>query len=642
MGSQPPFLYQSENMYDGFPSTPFDPKAVTRASFQAKRPRPKPDGPLVSINRHPDAHVAPTQRSFYWKPMSDTTKWWIKASRVIQLFLRVLELIAAVGVLVLFILMTNTTELVAWVMRITTAVVMVHCVYGIYHLSRTARARTPGSSGAYHTFAAITDLVVLPLYAYGALSARNGGAEWTTRLSNELLTSLYFVPATYYTLIGSGGAHLLSLIISVWLALMFRRIHKMPPDMNPLESHLTARASHKRNKSSMATTSTYADSIEKRFSNPMDDARRSGQPYEDMARPPTVPFMYTRQGSETSLRSSLKTRDSRTDLPVRNYQITPANTSPRHSGASDLTFASKRLSAGGSPSSPTKLTSTRNSYVQVPLNDNPDPRPSSRSRPGTSATRPTTNSSYRTSYTSQTSPTSAPTPPRHSTPTAPREPRFTEAWYASESLVSRTQAHLNRTTAPNNHSPNKSYAPLEQTYDDYVSSDDENENDLSRPHPLRSNPTSPAGSAPGSPSALSSSRAVGFKPSLQSLHRNSPLSELALNDRRVSGGGRDIADEMLLSVVPSGAGGGQGRNTGARKSSIQPETEFFSKPYGSLKAGAPPMTDGGLGVGGGGGGRQVSSGNDYAEGRFGGRFGSVFGRRNVSGKVVEEGRGGGY
>lgn len=56
MGVQQPFLYQSEryDVYDGFPSTPFDPKAVTRASFQTARPRPKPDGPLVNFNRHPE------------------------------------------------------------------------------------------------------------------------------------------------------------------------------------------------------------------------------------------------------------------------------------------------------------------------------------------------------------------------------------------------------------------------------------------------------------------------------------------------------------------------------------------------------------------------------------------------------------
>ncbi|KAH8911352.1 hypothetical protein BR93DRAFT_943364 [Coniochaeta sp. PMI_546] len=619
-------------MYDGFPSTPFDPKAVTRASFQAKRPRPKPDGPLVNFNRHPDAHEAPQQRSFYWKPMSGATKWWIKATRVIQLCLRVLELIAAIGVFVMFILMTNTGDLVAWVMRITAVVVMLHCVYGIFHLSRAAGARTPGSSGAYHTFSAITDLVVLPLYAYGALSVRNNGAEWTTLLTDQWPLE-YFLPATYYTLIGSGGAHLLSLTISLWLALMFRRIHKMPPDMNPLESHLTARTSHKRNKSSVATTSTYADTIEKRYSTPVEEHRRSGQPYEDVTRPPTVPFMHTRQGSETSLRSSLRTRDSRTDLPARQYQIAPSNTSPRHSGASELSFHSKRMSGG--PASPTKLTSSRNSYAQVPLNESTDNRSSSRPTTGTS-NRPSTNSTYRTSYTSQTS---VPTPPRHSTPTGPpREPRFTEAWYASESLVGRTQAHLNRTQALNqlsgktsntSTSPNKAYAPLQQRYDDDLS-DEDDETDLSRPHPLRSNPTSPLASVSGSPSASPRPKSSFHNPaaSVANLHRNSPLSEIALNDRRVSGSGtRDIADETLLGVAAAQTD---------RKSSIQAESEFYSKPYGSLKPATPPVM---LPVGSG---RQVSSGNDYGAeakgGAFGGRF-SVFGRRNVSGKVAEEGRG---
>jgi hypothetical protein len=51
--------------------------------------------------------------------MSGRTKWWIKATRVIQMGLRVLELIAAVGVLVLFILMNKIEDLTAWVMRIT-------------------------------------------------------------------------------------------------------------------------------------------------------------------------------------------------------------------------------------------------------------------------------------------------------------------------------------------------------------------------------------------------------------------------------------------------------------------------------------------------------------------------------------------
>lgn len=499
-----------------------------------------------------------------------------------------------------------------------TVVVMLHCVYGAYHLSRAAGGRTPGSSGAYHTFAAITDLVVLPLYAYGALAVRNNGSKWTTLLTYQWPLE-YFVPGTYYTLIGSGGAHLLSLTISLWLALMFRRIHKMPPDMNPLESHLTARASHKRNKSSVATTSTYADSIEKRRSGAtIEEHRRSDQPYEDLSRVPTVPFMHTRQGSETSLRSSLRTRDSRTDRPSRQYQIVPSNTSPRHSGASELSTASKRMSGAG-PSSPTKLTSYRNSYAEVPLHDNPA---SSRPTTGT-GTRPSTNSTYRTSYTSQ--PSSAPTPPRHSTPTS-REPRFTEAWYASESLVSRTQAHLNRTSAlaqlsgstllPSP-SKNKSYTPLDQQYDDASDS----ENDLSTPHPLRSNPS---GSPPSSPRPKTP---FEKRSSIPNLHRNSPLSEISLNLS-----GTDISTRHRL-----GLGVPQPGETN-RKSSIQAESEFYSKPYGQLKPATPPVMLTPVG----GGGRQVSSGNDYGtvEGKFGGRW-SVFGRRNVSGKVVEEGRGGG-
>jgi hypothetical protein len=490
---------------------------------------------------------------------------------------------------------------------------------------------------------------LLPLYAYGTLAVRNTGAEWTTLLADPWPLE-YFRPATYYSLIGSGGAHLLSLTISLWLALMFRRIHKMPPDMNPLESNLTARASHKRNKSSVATTSTYADSIEKRYSTvTLEGHRRSGQPYEDLSRPPTVPFMHTRQGSETSLRSSLKTRDSRTDLPQRQYQIVPGNASPRHSGASELSLASKRQS--GSPSSPAKLTSYRNSYAEVPLHDDADAdaRPSSRPKSGTT-TRPGTNSSYRTSYTSQTS--TVPTPPRHSTPTggAPREPRFTEAWYASESLVSRTQAHLNRNAAlaqltSSSASPAKSdqhtkaYAPIQQPYggdDDNDASD--SENDLSTPqlHPLRSNPSSsPSSPRVGSPGSATHRPKTPFQrpPSFPNLHRNSPLSEISLNLS-----GTDISTERL---------GLQGRRSdGERKSSIQGEEGFsYSKPYGQLKAGAAPVMltpTGTLGGGGGAtgaGGRQVSSGNDYESAKFGGRW-SVFGRRNVSGKVVEEGRGG--
>lgn len=42
-----------------FPTKPFDPKAVTRASWEPERKKPpKKDGPLVSFDRHPEYVVA--------------------------------------------------------------------------------------------------------------------------------------------------------------------------------------------------------------------------------------------------------------------------------------------------------------------------------------------------------------------------------------------------------------------------------------------------------------------------------------------------------------------------------------------------------------------------------------------------------
>lgn len=51
--------------------------------------------------------------------MSWRTKWWIKAMRIVQLLLRLLEIFSALGILVLFIMINNIDELTAWVMRIT-------------------------------------------------------------------------------------------------------------------------------------------------------------------------------------------------------------------------------------------------------------------------------------------------------------------------------------------------------------------------------------------------------------------------------------------------------------------------------------------------------------------------------------------
>jgi hypothetical protein len=202
-------------------------------------------------------------------------------------------------------------------------VAVAHCAYAIYHLSRKASGRTPGSSAAYHAFAALSDLVVTSLYAFGAFYTQKNAQTWTTRLNNQDIMQ-YFVPAVYYMTIGTGGLHLLSLSMSLWLGMMFRRICLMPPDMNPLEDHLTARPFHKKNKFSTTSESSLQD--EKRLSSPSSSRYRAGSQLHEDSPATVVPFFHTRTGSSYSVTSG----GSYTNLPSRQYQIVPGN-SPRNS-----------------------------------------------------------------------------------------------------------------------------------------------------------------------------------------------------------------------------------------------------------------------------------------------------------------------
>ncbi|KAG5953622.1 hypothetical protein E4U53_004409 [Claviceps sorghi] len=162
----------------------FDPKAVTRASWEPKPRKPTQYGPLVSYSRQSDPQA----------------KNWIKWLRIAQLFCRILELTGALGTAVLLVLVTDMDGLTAWVMRILPGVAVPHCVYAIYHLSRKASGRTPASSAAYHVFAAVLDLFTLSLYAYGAYCTHHESGVWRSRLGDPSLVR-YFVSAIYYMVI---------------------------------------------------------------------------------------------------------------------------------------------------------------------------------------------------------------------------------------------------------------------------------------------------------------------------------------------------------------------------------------------------------------------------------------------------------
>ncbi|KAK0388706.1 hypothetical protein NLU13_4949 [Sarocladium strictum] len=579
-GTQQPYMYAPEHRSSSrYPQTTFDPKAVTRASWEPKPQKPKQEGPLISFNRHPDAHMVLNYRSNQYTSMSSRTKSWVKGLRRFQLVLRILHFIAAAGLLVLWILFDHVDNITAWVMRVTCGVVMCHAAYAIYHLARDAAGRTPGSSSAYSVFAAVTDLTTLVIYAFGAFTIHQNSGKWATRLQDQSLMQ-YFMPGAYYATIGAGGLHLISFAISLWLGVVFRKISMMPPDMNPLESHLTARPKHKKSKSSVSTMST-AD--EKRLSTPLESHRRSGVPYEDVSRPPSVPFMHTRTQSRDSNTSA---RNSCVDLASLKYELAygqPARAS--------MTSLNSKRSSG-----PRNL--QRGSYTEIPLHETGSPLADDHLR----------NSSQN------------------------RVAKFTETWAPTDSMISRTNQR-NRYEALNKSTghlrQNKSYSAVPQRFnlDDSSDSEYDDENRLGgsdpdvssglHPNPLRSNPSgSELSSANSSPKKANPRMQTPFRPRARDSANGPALTTLSSNARRVSAS-LDIADQSLEPERP------WKRSTDGM---LNAEDSFFSRPYGELKSATPPVMVGSN--------RKVSSGNDYETKHQS----AIYERRNVSGKIAEEGR----
>lgn len=367
IGASKPFLYGTGRGHNAafFPTSTFDPKAVTRASWKPKPRKPSHYGPLLSFNIpakcvsdhhsvtalshaliHCSRYALPTYQARRDLSCSAQLKNCIKWLRVVQLLCRISEFTGALSISVLLVFVRNIDEVTGWILRILVrnvpfaqlvpsfpdsivadkanlmkpGVAMLHCLYAIYHLSRKASGRSPGSSAAYHVFAAILDLVILSLHVFGASSTYQESSTWRSRLSDQDFVR-YFASAIYYIVIIVGGMHLTSLLVSSWLGIIFRRISLMPPDMNPLEANLTARPLHKRNRSSVTTVSSAFEGTwqlaSEAHQSPLGFESNQGSPA------PLAPFRHTKDGSYSSLGS----HHSLINLPNRQYQILPQNLS---------------------------------------------------------------------------------------------------------------------------------------------------------------------------------------------------------------------------------------------------------------------------------------------------------------------------
>jgi hypothetical protein len=290
MGRWQPYLYNAparNSMYD-VPDV-FNPKAVTEASRRPPSPKKKQDGPLVNFNRHPDSYLVLPYGNTGAKPMKPKTKTIIKLVRWLQLFLRVLTLFGAIGALLVAIFIRGATSTEGYIIRIPVSlsrllwrlvlmrlqpgVDIVNTLYAVYHLFRSAKSRPAGSSASYHFFALVMDAGFIPFYVFTALlSKRNYNQDagtngrWRTFFptdeeTNKVLHTTWLCATTV------GGLHIASLFLGLYLAIVFRKISKLPPDMNPLEENLTSRrkTKHKHKNSSVSAIAPLTGD-EKRFS----------------------------------------------------------------------------------------------------------------------------------------------------------------------------------------------------------------------------------------------------------------------------------------------------------------------------------------------------------------------------------------
>ncbi|KAL8746328.1 MAG: hypothetical protein Q9190_001647 [Brigantiaea leucoxantha] len=342
----PPYIYDSPSKYSftGPSEKAWNPRAATQASWEASMPsppRPKKQGPLIDareFNRHPDSYFVVPYGNLNWKPMSPRTKKKVKYTRQSQLFLRICELLGAVGLLFCVICIKGTQGSTGWIIRVPAGVAILHTIYAIYHLARSASARTPASSASYMIFAAILDVGLIPFLVFTAMLAQSQFSEpadtagrWTSLFMFDTASTKIF-HATFLISTVNGAMHFCSLSISLYLAVLFRKISRLPPDMNPLEDNLTSR--HKRNKSSLLDDSENRQSkASSRIAAP--STKRTSSQVEDPLISPvrTLPFMHTRNESNPNISNvphpNFSPRVSRTDISASFYNRPSSRPSSR-------------------------------------------------------------------------------------------------------------------------------------------------------------------------------------------------------------------------------------------------------------------------------------------------------------------------
>jgi hypothetical protein len=125
-GSSQPYLYDAPSRNSAFPYNDFNPRAATQAHYQAEidraersRMRQLQEGkPLINFNAHPDSFMVVQAQQPDHEDMPPNTKRNIVWARWFQLFMRVVQEIAALGILVCVICLKMKNDGPGWMIRI--------------------------------------------------------------------------------------------------------------------------------------------------------------------------------------------------------------------------------------------------------------------------------------------------------------------------------------------------------------------------------------------------------------------------------------------------------------------------------------------------------------------------------------------
>ncbi|KAF2430059.1 hypothetical protein EJ08DRAFT_734554 [Tothia fuscella] len=378
-GSQAPYIYNAPVHY-GYsalnPPNEFNPKSVTQAS-QAPPPPPKPkqEGPLLNFNRHPDSYLVLPYGNTNAVPMSQKTKTTVKWMRHGQLGLRVFELLAAVGILICVICIRGTTDNEGWILRLPPGVDIAASVYAIYHLMRPAKGRTPASSASYHFFALFMDTGLIPFFVFTAMLGRANyillpetTGRWRTVLSTKEATSNLLL-ATWLMSAVAAGLHVASFFFDIYLIMVFRKISQLPPDMNPLEDNLTSRRKNKHKYKNSSVTDITDKRMSEMTTSTTGTSNRMSQAQEPLIGTGRMSFWQSRNAEDGSFSPHNPTtaRLSRVNLNDPVYQQSHSARGSRGDLNNQLDSPSRITSA--MPSIPN--ISKRSSIVpSVPVYDN--------------------------------------------------------------------------------------------------------------------------------------------------------------------------------------------------------------------------------------------------------------------------------